>query len=100
MPDILTPLTYPYNVVRVACAKCACEGGYPRERIIARYGKDAAMPDVLRELADCPQWSTASDPCRAHFPDLVVARDRVNAMADAEAYMVRHATTFRRLGRS
>ena len=58
MPEVLTSLTYPYDIVRVACARCArCgrEGRYPRERIIARHGKDAAMPDVLRELADCPQ---------------------------------------------
>jgi RNase P subunit RPR2 len=50
--DALTPLTYPHDVVRVACAKCGREGRYPRERIIARYGKNAAMPDVLRGIAD------------------------------------------------
>jgi RNase P subunit RPR2 len=41
--DALTPLTYPYDVVRVACPKCGREGRYPRKRIIARYGQDAEV---------------------------------------------------------
>lgn len=91
--DALTPLTYPHDVVRVACAKCGREGRYPRERIIARYGKDAATPDVLRGIADCSRWSGASEPCGAHVPDL----DDDVARRDAEAYMTDHARTFRRL---
>jgi hypothetical protein len=91
--DALTPLTSPHDVVRVACAKCGREARYPRERIIARYGKEPAMQDVLRDIADCSQWSGVSDPCGAHVPDL----DDDVARRDAEAYMTGHARTFWRL---
>jgi hypothetical protein len=70
-PDgAIAPGTYPQQVLRIACEKCGREGRYPRETIIARYGKDAAMLDVLRELASCANWSISDDPCGAHFPDL------------------------------
>ncbi|MBK1669511.1 hypothetical protein CKO28_15840 [Rhodovibrio sodomensis] len=60
--EALTPLTYPCDV--------------------ARDGKDAAMPDVLREFAYCSRWSGASDPCGAHFPNL--AGTDVGVTPDAE----------------
>jgi hypothetical protein len=71
----------------------AAKAGTPGERIIARYRKDAAMPDVLRGIADCSWWSGASEPCGAHLPDL----DDDVARRDAEAYMTDHARSFRPL---
>lgn len=53
MPDSLTLATYPFETVRVTCTKCGRDGAYSRTRLIARYGRPAAMPDVLREPADC-----------------------------------------------
>lgn len=61
---------YLSETVRIACDKYGRAGAYSRERFEAMYGHDAGPPDLLREIADCPRWSGASDPCGAHYPDL------------------------------
>jgi hypothetical protein len=93
MSEPQTPVTNPYDVIRLACSKCGHEVRYRRERIIAQYGKNAAMTDVLRHLAGCNRWSAASGPCGAHFLDL----DNDAVLRDADAYMNEHARTFRQL---
>lgn len=68
----LTLATYPFDEVRIRCDACGREGRYRRSRLIARFGADTSMPDVLgRITADCPRkraFSPAS--CQAIYPDL------------------------------
>jgi len=66
----LTLRTFPHDTVRLACPKCGRRGQYHRARMVGRFGPDVAMPDVLRELAQCRDWQDMSRPCRALYPDL------------------------------
>ena len=66
----LSPATFPFAMVRIACDRCGRRGQYRRETIARRFGTDASMPDVLRALAACPRMGNASDPCGARYADL------------------------------
>jgi hypothetical protein len=66
----LTVQTYPHDPVRVACRKCGRDGRYSRRSLVARFGADASMPDVLPKLTACPRRGNASDPCGVIYPDL------------------------------
>jgi hypothetical protein len=59
----------PSAIVLVACTKCDWKAAYSRDELIALYGADRAMPDVLDHLAapDCPRTGSNWDPCGAHF---------------------------------
>lgn len=47
---------YPEAMVRVACRKCDRGGQYRRSSLIALYGEEVALPDVLGQIAhDCPK---------------------------------------------
>lgn len=70
MTGALTLATCGLDPMEVACPRCARAGRYRLERLIARFGPDASLPDVLRELARCPQTASFSDPCQVRFPQL------------------------------
>jgi hypothetical protein len=57
----------------------------------ARNGKNAGMPEVLQELADCSYWSGSTDQNSAHPPNWVARSDRAHAIAGVEAYIDRRA---------
>jgi hypothetical protein len=40
------------------------------QRVIERFGADAALPDVLMDLAACERRKDFSAPCGARFTDL------------------------------
>jgi hypothetical protein len=58
------------DVVRIECERCGRAGSYALARLIERFGADAAMPDVLVELAQCGRRANFSRPCGARFTDL------------------------------
>jgi hypothetical protein len=62
------------EVVRIVCQPCGRAGRYRLSGLIARFGPDTGLPEVLAALnADCPRrrdWRQ-DGPCRAGFPDLV-----------------------------
>jgi hypothetical protein len=68
----LTLATYPFDEVRICCKPCGREGRYRRGRLIARFGADMSMPEVLDTItADCPRKRPfAAERCRAIYPDL------------------------------
>jgi hypothetical protein len=68
--DALTPSTYPFPIVRMVCDKCGRSGQYRRQTLIDRFGADACMPDVIAELAQCPDRNNYSDICQVRCPDL------------------------------
>ncbi|MGO9429259.1 hypothetical protein [Rhodoblastus sp.] len=61
---------YPAAVVRIECERCGRAGRYWLDGLIERFGADAALPDVLLELAACERRADFSRPCGARFPDL------------------------------
>ena len=68
--DAPTTSTYPFPIVRIVCSKCARSGQYRRQTLIDRFGPDTGMPDVLEELAQCPDRRNYSDICQVRCPDL------------------------------
>jgi len=45
---------YPYPIVRVACRYCKRRGRYRIEQLVERFGPEASLEEVLRNLsADC-----------------------------------------------
>lgn len=65
---------YPGELILVVCRKCDRRGQYRRANLVAKYGPDMGLPDVLHVLAgDCPKWS-GWDRCGAVYPELA---DRV-----------------------
>ncbi len=61
---------YPEPDVRVDCERCGRAGSYRLDGLIARFGADAALPDVLVALAACERPADFSRPCGARFTDL------------------------------
>jgi L-alanine-DL-glutamate epimerase-like enolase superfamily enzyme len=44
---------FPLDVVRIECERCGRAGSYRRDGLMARFGVDIALPDLLMELAQC-----------------------------------------------
>jgi len=61
---------YPGPVVRIECPRCGRAGRYGLTGLIERFGADAALPDVLMDLAACARRHDFSAPCGARFTDL------------------------------
>jgi len=61
---------FPLAVVRIDCPRCDRAGSYRRDGLMARFGADAALPDVLMALATCERRKDFSKPCGARFTDL------------------------------
>ena len=64
---------FPLHVVRVECQRCGRSGSSRRDRLLGRFGPDAALPDVLMALATCDGRRDFSKPCGARYADLAVA---------------------------
>ena len=73
MGGALTLADYPAKLVRVACRRCDRRGRYWRTTLIALYGAEAPLPNVLAFLAhDCPKRrGIGNGTCGAYYPDLV-----------------------------
>jgi hypothetical protein len=59
----------PRAIILVACTKCDWKAAYSRGELIALYGADRAMPDLLDHLAapGCHRIGSNLDRCGAHF---------------------------------
>jgi len=44
---------FPLGIVRVECERCGRAGSYRRDGLMARFGPDIALPDLLAALASC-----------------------------------------------
>jgi hypothetical protein len=60
---------FPLDVVRVECPQCHRTGSYRLDGLIARFGPDVALPDILMELATCER-KDFSRRCSAQYTDL------------------------------
>ena len=61
---------FPLDVVRLECQRCGRTGSYRLDGLMARFGPDIALPDLLTALASCARRGGFSQPCAAQFPDL------------------------------
>ena len=61
---------FPSNVVRIGCERCGRAGSYRRDGLVARFGADIALPDLLLALASCERRAVFSKPRGARFTDL------------------------------
>jgi len=65
---------FPLAVVRIDCPRCNRAGSYRGDGLLARFGADAALPDVLMALVECERRKDFSRPCGARFTDLASIR--------------------------
>ena len=61
---------FPLAIVRIECERCGRAGRYARAGLIERFGADAALPDVLMDLAACERRNDFSAPCGVKYTDL------------------------------
>ncbi len=64
---------YPFDSVRVSCAKCDRQGRYSHAAFVELVGPETMLPDALARIsADCPQCQTtlAYDQCMVLYADL------------------------------
>ena len=69
----ITLKQHPGDVVVVVCDRDGCgrRGQYRKSGLIAKHGPNAALPDVLREIAGCERNKPyGNDLCGARFEGL------------------------------
>jgi hypothetical protein len=56
----------------IICEPCGRRGRYNVERLIAKYGADTRLPDLLVTLANCPKARSVSiyDRCKVVYEGL------------------------------
>jgi hypothetical protein len=55
--------------IELACSKCERRDRLWRDKLIAQYGSDIRLPDLLAELAsDCPRRGNYYEACGAYYP--------------------------------
>ena len=64
---VLSDLRNP--TLSIVCEPCGRRGRYGVSGLLARYGGDVRMPDLLETLADCPKARSVSihDRCKAVY---------------------------------
>ena len=65
---------FPFDVVRIDCERCGRAGSYRWDGLMARFGTDIALPDLLVALSACERRADFSRTCGARFTDLAVDR--------------------------
>ena len=53
---------FPLDVVRLECQRCGRTGSYRLDGLMARFGPDIALPDLLTALASCARRGGFSHP--------------------------------------
>jgi hypothetical protein len=58
-----------HDVILVACGKCDWRAAFAREELIASYGLDRPMPELLRNLASprCERRDSMWDRCGVRY---------------------------------
>jgi hypothetical protein len=57
------------EIILVACSKCDWRAAFARDELIAAYGADCAMPNLLNHLAapSCSRLGSQWDRCDVHY---------------------------------
>jgi hypothetical protein len=68
---------YPFDVIEVACAKCARRGRLRKERLIKQYGADYGVARLREDfIKDCPRFGNWHDQCGGYYVGLAEWRKR------------------------
>lgn len=67
MKGALTLLEYPGELVRLSCEKCGRAGQYRKQKLIAQFGPNIALPDLREEIAKCERRDKMHDACGVHY---------------------------------
>ena len=59
---------YPHDMVEIECAKCGRPGRLRTTRLLEQHGPDIKLPDLLGEIAQCPNWDNMNEGCQAQYP--------------------------------
>ena len=62
---------YPKPMVQVICSRCDRKGQYRKETLLALYGADARMPDLLHLIAKCERHGDITNPCGVRYGNLL-----------------------------
>ncbi len=63
---------FPLSVVRIERRRCGRTGSYRLDGLMARFGADVALPDLLVALAQCERRADFTRPCSPRLTDLAV----------------------------
>jgi hypothetical protein len=67
----LTLTDYPGDAVVIVCDRCDRRGRLNKAKLIGEHGPDAALPDILRKIADCTKAKGfGNDICSAKYEGL------------------------------
>lgn len=64
------------RLFKIVCEPCKRVGRYRRETLLARFGPDECLPEVIARLANCPKRGSYHDGCRVGAPDPIWPRQR------------------------
>ncbi|HWS95283.1 MAG TPA: hypothetical protein VN620_02245 [Candidatus Methylomirabilis sp.] len=67
MRSYYTLSDYPHEAVKIECAKCDRHARLRTARLLAEHGPDIRLPDLLRAIAQCPNWGSMNDGCEARY---------------------------------
>jgi hypothetical protein len=54
-------------MIRLICDKCGRKGQYRKATLVGKFGPDVLMPDLLRRIADCPQYDPLNGRCSVKY---------------------------------
>jgi len=54
-------------MIRFICDKCGRKGQCRKARLVAKYGPDVTMPDLLHKVAACPHWQPMRGGCSVRY---------------------------------
>ena len=58
------------RLLRLVCPRCGRHGQYRVDRLIAEFGPDLKLPDLLNRIAKCPKnLALGNDGCGVHYAE-------------------------------
>jgi hypothetical protein len=68
----------PRITILIACAKCPWQAEFSRADLIAIYGAEYSLPNLLNHLAapDCPKIKSQWDRCGVYYVNPIEGRER------------------------
>jgi hypothetical protein len=67
MRTYYTLADYRHEMIEIECPKCGRRRRLRTERLLAKYGSETKMPDLLHAIAQCPRWGSFADGCLARY---------------------------------
>lgn len=70
---------YPADLVKIVCDRCSRVGQYHRATLARKFGVGRCLPDLLNAIATgagCNRVGNMSQPCGAHYADLMAPQHR------------------------